>query len=97
MKFRDLLTSFKASNAVSTFVEEMNNTIDFLLNESSFIRVQSSMKLVWFHSFLMVENHVVENPDEIVVYIGRQGFTDVTSSLHQFFTSSDFSCCVRFI
>ncbi|KAJ7350134.1 hypothetical protein OS493_038316 [Desmophyllum pertusum] len=91
MKFRNLLTSFKASNAVSSFVEEMNNAIDFLLNESSSIKVQSFVKLVWFHSFLMVENHVVENPDEIVVDIGRQGFTGVTSTLHEFFTSSDFS------
>lgn len=39
----------------------------------------------------MVENHVVENPDEILVEIGRQGFTAVTCSIHEFFIGIDFS------
>lgn len=34
---------------------------------------------------------MVENPDEIVVKIGRQGFTTVTSRLHEFFSGIEFS------
>lgn len=86
----DLLPSMK-SNAVSTFWEEKNNAIDCLLSESSLEKVKCFAKLVWFHYYLMVENHVVENPDEILVEIGRQGFTAVTSSLHKFFIGIDFS------
>ena len=33
----------------------------------------------------------MENPDEIVVDISRQGFTAVNCSLHEFFTSIEFS------
>ena len=86
----DLLASMK-SNAVSTFCEEKNYAIDYLLNESSIDKVKCFAKLVWFHCYLMVESHVVENPDEIVVEIGRQGFTAVTSSLHEFFSGIEFS------
>ncbi|XP_020610138.1 uncharacterized protein LOC110048702 [Orbicella faveolata] len=90
MSILDLLPSMK-SNAVSTFWEEKNNAIDCLLSESSLEKVKCFAKLVWFHYYLMVENHVVENPDEILVEIGRQGFTAVTSSLHKFFIGIDFS------
>ena len=54
--------------------------------------------MIWFHSFLIIENHVVENPDEIVVNIGRQGFTEATSRLHEFLTSTELSryVCIVF-
>jgi len=55
-------------------------------------KLLSFIRLVWFHAFLMVENFIVESPeDEIVVKISRQGFTDVTSSLHEFLSSEIFS------
>ena len=45
-----------------------------------------------------MKNHIVENRDEIVVYIGRQGFTEATSRLHEFLTSTEFSqyVCIVF-
>jgi len=79
------------SNAVSTFCEEKNDAIDSLLSRSSSDKVKCFAKLLWFHYYLMVESHVVENPDEIVVEIGRAGFTAVTSSLHEFFSGNEFS------
>ena len=40
----------------------------------------------------MIEDFIVESPeDEIVVKISRQGFTDVTSSLYEFFAGEVFS------
>jgi len=93
-KILDLLPSMKL-NAVYTFCEEKNNGIDCFLNESSEDKVRCFTKLFWFLCFLMVESHVVQNPDEIVVEIGHQGFTAVTSSLHEFFTGMEFSCYVR--
>jgi len=42
----------------------------------------------------MLENYIVENAEEIVVNISRQNITEVTSSLHEFFTGSDFSSYV---
>lgn len=61
-------------------------------------KLLSFIRLVWFHAFLMVENFIVESPeDEIVVKISRQGFTDVTSSLHEFLLSEIFSGCLCFV
>ena len=90
----DFLLSQKKNNVVSTFLEDKNNAIDTLLNERSSNKVQTFVQLVWFHCFLMLENFIVENAEEIVVNISRQNFTEVTSSLHEFFTGSDFSSYV---
>lgn len=91
MRLLDILSSKKSMNVVSTFREEKKNAIDCLLSESSLEKVKCFLKIVWFHSFLMVERHLVENPDEIVFKIGRQGFFEVRSSLHEFFNSIEFS------
>ena len=90
-KCQDFLTGLKTNDPVSTFVEDKNNALDTLLTESSPNRLKSFTNLVWFHFFLMVENHIKENPDEIVVDISRQAFTDVTGRLHEFFTCNDFT------
>ena len=90
-RIMDLLTSMKSEDAVNTLGEEKNNAIKCLLSESSFDKAKCFAKLRWFHYYLMVESHVMENPDEIVVDISRQGFTAVNCSLHEFFTSIEFS------
>ena len=92
IKSRDHLLAMKASptSPASTFLEEKYRTIDFLLTNTCWLKVQCLVELIWFHSFLIIENHVVENPDEIVVNIGRQGFTEATSRLHEFLTSTEF-------
>lgn len=100
IKSRDHLLAMKASptSIASTFLEEKYRTIDFLLNDTCWLKVQCLVELIWFHTFLIIENHVVENPDEIVVNIGRQGFTEATSRLHEFLTSTEFSryVCIVF-
>ena len=100
IKSRDHLLAMKASptSIASTFLEEKYRTIDFLLTDTCWLKVQCLVELIWFHSFLIIENHVVENPDEIVVNIGRQGFTEATSRLHEFLTSTEFSryVCIVF-
>lgn len=43
------------------------------------------MKIVWFHCNLVVESHMVENPDKTIVETGHRGFTRVRSNLQEFF------------
>lgn len=43
------------------------------------------MKIVWFHYNLVVESHMVENPDKTIVETGHRGFTRVRSNLQEFF------------
>ena len=91
MRILDLLTSMKSDDDFSSFCKEKNNAIDCLLGERSFHKAKCFAKLVWFHCYLMVESHVIGNPDEIIVEISRQGFTAVSGSLHEFFTGIEFS------
>ena len=90
-RITDLLTSMKSDDDFSTFCDQKNNAIDCLLRESSLDKAKCFAKLVWFHCYLMVESHMIENPDKIIVEISRQGFTAVSCSLHEFFTSIEFS------
>ena len=48
-------------------------------------------RLIWFHSFLIMEKYIVESPQDQVVSISRQVFTDVKCSLYQFLSSKEFS------
>lgn len=76
-------------NPSNAFFKEKNRAIEDLTPNNKLL---SFIKLVWFHAFLMVENFIVESPeDEIVIKISRKGFTDVTSSLYEFLTSEVFS------
>ena len=69
IKSRDHLLAMKASptSIAFTFLEEKYRTIDFLFTDTCWLKVQCLVELIWFHSFLIIENHVVENPDETVV------------------------------
>ena len=99
-KCRGHLLSLKISpcSVVSSFMEQKNTAIDFLLSDTCWAKVQPFVELHWFHSFLIIENHIVENPDETVINISRQGFTEATSRLHEFFTSTEFAqyVCILF-
>lgn len=91
-KCREFLLQKRVSSPLNAFFEEKNHAIEYLTTENPNNKLLSFLRLVWFHAFLMVENFIVESPeDEIVVKISRQGFTDVTSSLHEFLSSEIFS------
>ena len=91
-KSQNHLVSMKVptNSIASSFMEEKNRAIDSLLTEPCWTKVKHFVELMWFHAFLIVESHIVENPDDVVVNIGRQGFTEATSKLHEFFTSTEF-------
>ena len=85
-KCRKFLLQKRKSNPSNAFFEQKNRAIEYLTPINQLL---SFIKLVWFHAFLMVENFIVERPeDEIVV---KKGFTDVTSSLYGFLASEVFS------
>lgn len=96
---QDYLLSLKPSVVVSSFQEEEINAIDSLLNDDCWMtKVPPFVKLIWFHAFQIIENHIIENQDDIVVNIGRQDFSEATFTLNQFFNGDDFSLyvCVVF-
>lgn len=46
---------------------------------------------MWFHSFLAMESHIVENPDDLDIKVTRGDFTTATGKLNQLFASPEFS------
>ena len=87
IKSRDHLLAMNASpsSIASTLVEEKYRAVNFLLTDNYWLKVQCLAELMWFHSFLIIENLIEENRDKIIINIRRQGFTEVR--LNKFFTS----------
>lgn len=98
-KCREHLLAMKTSpcSVVSSFMAEKNAAVDFLLTDTCWTKVPPFIEIVWSHSFLMIQNHIVKHPEEIVINISRQGFTEATSRPHEFFTSTEFSQYVRIV
>lgn len=98
-KCREHLLAMKTSpcSVVSSFMAGKNAAIDFLLTDTCWTKVPPFIEIVWSHSFLIIENHIVRHPEEIVINISRQGFTEATSRPHEFFTSTEFSQYVRIV
>lgn len=98
IKSRDHLLAMNASpsSIASTLLEEKYRAVNFLLTDNYWLKVQCLAELMWFHSFLIIENLTEENRDKIIINIGRQGFTEVR--LNKFFTSTRFSryVCIVF-
>lgn len=98
IKSRDHLWAMNASpsSIASTLLEEKYRAVNFLLTDNYWLKVQCLAELMWFHSFLIIENLIEENRDKIIIDIGRQGFTEVR--LNKFFTSTRFSryVCIVF-
>lgn len=98
IKSRDHLLAMNASPSLiaSTLLEEKYRAVNFLLTDNYWLKVQCLAELMWFHSFLIIENLIEENRDKIIINIGRQGFTEVR--LNKFFTSTRFSryVCIVF-
>lgn len=98
IKSRDHLLAMNASPSLiaSTLLEEKYRAVNFLLTDNYWLKVQCLPELMWFHSFLIIENLIEENQDKIIINIGRQGFTEVR--LNKFFTSTRFSryVCIVF-
>ena len=82
---------------VSTFQEEEINAIDILLNDDCWMtKVPPFVKLIWFHAFQLIKNHIIENQDNIVVNIGQQVFSEATYMLNQFSMVMIFLCIFVF-
>lgn len=98
IKSRDHLLAMNASpsSIASKLLEEKYRAVNFLLTDNYWLKVQCLAELMWFHSFLIIENLTEENRDKIIINIGRQGFTEVR--LNKFFTSTRFSryVCIVF-
>ena len=65
--------------------------MDLLLEERFTENVKTFIDIMWFHSFVAIENHIIENPDDLDIKVTRSDFTTATGKLPQVFNSEEFS------
>ena len=86
-----LLENLKVNTPCSDFSRTVNEHVDMLLEDRFLANVKAFIDIMWFHSFMALENHIIENPDDLDVKVTRGDFTTATSKLHKLFASPEFS------
>ena len=86
-----LLIKLKVNTPFSEFSRAINENVDLLLEERFTENVKTFIDIMWFHSFVAIENHIIENPDDLDIKVTRSDFTTATGKLHQVFNSEEFS------
>lgn len=88
---RAILSQLKVDSPCSDFSHSENEAVDKLLETDHSENVKAFVNIMWFQSFVALEQHIIENSDEIDVNISRGDFTRATAKLHRLLTSDDFS------
>ena len=86
-----LLENLKGNTPCSDFSCTVNEQGDMLLEDRFSVNVKAFIDIMWFYSFMALENHVIENPDDLDIKVTRGDFTTATSKLHKLFASPIFS------
>ena len=63
----------------------VNKKVEMLFEERFVNNVKAFVDIMWFHSFLALESHIVENPDDLDIKVTRSDFTTATGKLNQLF------------
>ena len=85
-----LLRNLKVNTPSSDFSRIVNENVQMLLEECFMNNVKAFVDIMWFHSFLALESHIVENPDDLDIKVTRGDFTTATGKLNQLFASPEF-------
>ena len=91
---KKILASMKIAKPLNKFAGDKNNCLK-LLEEDLRDKITAFVNLLWFHFHEIFKEHIIENPDEVIVNISRAGFTGCTTKLHKFLISPLFHEYVR--
>ena len=84
-----MLASMKVDKPLSVFAKDKNRCIQQLQDVLHY-KATAFVDLTWFHLHEIFNNHIIENPDEVIVNTSRGGFTECTAKRHQFLDSPQF-------
>ena len=62
-----VLNALKVHTPGSEYSQMVNEVVYCLKEPHLSENLKAFVDVVWFHSFLALENHIVENPDELEV------------------------------
>lgn len=88
---RSILSQLKVDSPCSDFSHSENEAVDKLLETDHSENVKVFINIMWLQSFVALEQHIIENPDDIDVNVSRGDFTMATAKLHRLLTSDKFS------
>lgn len=86
-----LLKGLKVDSPCSDFSRTVNQEVDKLMDPTISFNVKAFTELMWFHSFLGLESHIIENADDLTIKVTRGDFTTATAKLHKVFASPEFT------
>ena len=90
----EMLASMRVDKPLSVFAKDKNTCIQ-QLQEVLHDKATAFVNLTWFHLYEIFNDHIIENPDEVIVNISRGGFTECTAKLHQFLNSPQFQQYIK--
>ncbi len=85
-----LLNDLKVDTPCSDFSRTVNQEVVKLMDPALSLNVKAFTELMWFHSFLGLESHIIENADALAIKVKRGDFTTATAKLHKVFASPEF-------
>ena len=62
---RCLLRNLKVNMSSSDHSQIVNENVEMLFKEHFANNIKAFIDIMWFHSFLALESHIVENPDDL--------------------------------
>ena len=88
---KSILSQLIVDSPCSDFSRSENEAVTKLLETDHSENVKAFVNIMWFHSFVALEQHIIENPDEIDVNVSRADLTRATAKLHGLLRSDKFS------
>ena len=85
------LSQLIVDSPCSDFSRSENEAVTNLLETDHSENVKAFVNIMWFHSFVALEQQIIENPDEIDVNVSRADLTRATTKLHGLLRSDKFS------
>ena len=87
-----VLNALKVHTPGSEYSQMVNEALDCLKEPHLSKNLKAFVNVVWFHSFLALENHFVENPDELEVKVSKGDFFwQLPKSTHYYISPSFYS------
>ena len=88
---RQLLRAKQIEKPQDEFAQEKNDCLQKLVaSHETYEQTNAFVKILWFHLYCIFKDHVIENPEDVIVNIAREGFTSATAMLHEFLNSDMF-------
>ena len=86
-----ILSKFRVDSPCNDFSRSVNEAVGKLLGTDHSDNVKAFVNIMWFHSFVALEQHIIDSPEQIDVTVSRGDFTKAIAKLHGLLRSEEFT------